>query len=198
MIKKVLNNIDKDFIFSIILILILFLFPYFGCFGNVVGHSMEQTLHEGDYLFVWNFNTVNKGDIVVIDKDGYDDFLVKRIIGVSGDRIKFKDNNLYVNDKLLVEDYVNSAEKPVYLDYEEVVADNSYFVLGDNRNHSGDSRSFGDVKEHEIKGVVKANLSKVGITRNRLLILVVLLLVIENIGYIRKQIRCAKNKEREE
>ena len=196
MTKKVLST-HKEFIFYIILMLILFLFPCLGFFANVVGHSMEQTLHDGDYLYVCKFSTINKGDVVIVDKDESDNFLVKRVIGVSGDKIEFKGNNLYVNGELLVEDYVNNAEKPVYFDYEEIVADDSYFVLGDNRNHSGDSRSFGDVKEQEIKGVVKANLSKVGITRRRLVILIALLLMIVNIRYIRKQIRCAKNKERE-
>lgn len=167
MIKKVKFSL-AEIIFYLILLAVIVIFPLIGSFASVSGDSMYPTLHNKDYLFVSKISKINKGDIVIIKRDNESRYLVKRVIGVSGDKIKFSDDKLYVNDELSEEDYINKEEGLVYTDYSETVADDCYYVLGDNRNHSGDSRMFGDVKEEEIKGVVKCNLSSFGITRKKL------------------------------
>ena len=96
-----------------------------------------------------------RGDIIVFvahpDIDP-DTCYVKRIIGVPGDKIEFKSGKVYRNDEELVEDYVNSNETPSYMeDFSITVPDNSYFVMGDNRNHSSDSRTNWEENSHCIK-----------------------------------------------
>ena len=167
MIKKVKFSL-AEIIFYLILLAMMIVFPFLGSFASVSGTSMYPTLHDKDYLFVSKISDINKGDIVIIKRDNESRYFVKRIIGVSNDKIKFSNNRLYVNGVLSKEDYTNKEECLSYTDYSETVADGCYYVLGDNRNHSGDSRMFGDIKRDEIKGVVKCNLSSFGVTRKRL------------------------------
>ena len=71
----------------------------------------------------------------------------------------------------------NTYEETDYKNYSETVGADSYYVLGDNRNHSSDSRVFGDVKASEIKGVVKFNLTSIGVSNNRMRVIFIILAV---------------------
>lgn len=106
--------------------------------------SMEPTLHEGQILIIakvnYLFSDPARGDIVVL-KDEYENkFLIKRTIGLPGEMVDIKDNKVYINENELNPDY---TEAPT-LDNgfaKSVVPEGKYFVMGDNRLHSRDSRS---------------------------------------------------------
>lgn len=111
----------------------------------VVGESMLPTLENGDRVFVNKIGYIigepELGDIVIFKtpEDGKTSY-VKRIIGLPGDQVKIVDGVVYVNDEPLSEPYI--AEQP-YNDFaSEIVPEDKIFALGDNRNHSKDSRDY--------------------------------------------------------
>lgn len=158
----------SEIVFYILLALFILFSRYLYCFANVSGSSMSPTFEDGDYLFVSKYSTVSNGDIVIINKKGVTGYLVKRVIAVSGDKLELSDSNVLVNDEVLDEDYINTSEEVHYNSISQVISSDSYFVLGDNRNHSGDSREFGEVSKSEIVGVVKFNLSIFGISQTKI------------------------------
>ncbi len=127
----------------------------------VVGDSMENTLFDGDNLIVdkitYVFKDPERYDIVVFPcKSNPNALYIKRIIGLPGEKVQIDSNgNIYINDQILVENYGNAtmiyaglAAEPIYLGPDE------YFVLGDNRNNSEDSRftNVGVVDSEDIIG----------------------------------------------
>ena len=118
---------------------------------RVDGASMDQTLEDGQILLLYKLANVDYGDIVVLDEEKEGEIIIKRIIGMPKDTVSKKDNTVYVNDEELEEDYAYGETS----DYEEItLGDDEYFILGDNRPISKDSRYFGPVKEDEIIGKV--------------------------------------------
>lgn len=124
---------------------------------KVEGTSMMPVLDDQERVFINKFiyrlGPISRGDIVVFHypRDTSKSY-IKRVIGVAGDRVRIEDGRVYVNDVALNETYVPSE----YFDwrsYPEVqVPANSYFVLGDHRNLSNDSRDFGPVDSRFISG----------------------------------------------
>lgn len=167
-----------DIIFYIILFIFAFLFVRFFGFATVSGRSMYPTLKDNDYLLISKKSKPNKNDIVVIKRSGDTKYLVKRVIATSGDTLKFDSNNIYINDSKLKERYLNSEEEILYTDSSVTIGDNCFYVLGDNRNHSGDSRIFGEVNREEIKGVVKLNLSSIGLSQFNIRIITAIVIFI--------------------
>lgn len=126
-------------------------------FSRVVvsGHSMDYTLHDGQTLWVENlpWGSYSNNQIVVLKENGKR--LVKRVVGSPGDRLYFKGDTLYRNGKPLKEDYVTDDNYNKGLLKEEVVlGENEYFLLGDNRDVSNDSRYFGAVSGSSLQGRV--------------------------------------------
>ena len=137
-----------------------FIITYLGQRTKVIGDSMEPILHNADHLIVdkvtYRFKNPERYDIIVFPyryKEGT--FYIKRIIGLPGERIQILEGQVYINGKKLDESYGNEemkyagiAETTITLGYDE------YFVLGDNRNHSSDSRfeDVGVVKKEEFTG----------------------------------------------
>lgn len=133
---------------------------------DVTGESMEQTLFSGDKLIAREFMyTPERGDIVIAAPEAMHEVIVKRIIGVSGDvvEIDYGESAVYVNGERLSESYVSGkmhrreelAEGSFNKDtgrYVYKVPFGKYFLLGDNRDHSTDSRMFGFVDRDEIIG----------------------------------------------
>jgi signal peptidase I len=144
----------------------------------VEGHSMDPTLRDSQHLVVSKLShSINQlpsyGDIVTIDsrvtrarslqddlsepithlikKEDY--VFVKRVIGKPGDVLEFKDNQVYRNGTKLDEPYILESMNN-FVDKKIIVPDNSIFVMGDNRNHSLDSRFIGAIPRDHILGVI--------------------------------------------
>ena len=129
-------------------LLIAFTFVYFiGLRTSVVGQSMSKTLNGGDQIlvnrFVYKVTDPKTNDIIVFLPNGNEKshYYVKRVIGVPGDTVQIKNGAVYVNGKAFDEETDVSSIEDAGLAAEEItLGQDEYFVLGDNRNHSSDSR----------------------------------------------------------
>ena len=118
---------------------------------RVNGDSMNDTFKNGDILLLNKMsNSYERMDIVVFTYNG--ERLIKRIIGLPGEKVKIENNKLYINDEE-IKDYRENIEMLNY-ELEEVIEDNHYFLLGDNRNNSIDSRKLGTINIENISGKV--------------------------------------------
>ncbi len=147
---KVLKEIFGWILYILTVILVTYLIvTYVGQRTKVSGPSMEATLHDGDNLIVdkisYRFREPERFDIIVFPYQYAEDtFYIKRIIGMPGDTVQIKDGYVYINDELLEEDIygkeVIEDTKRGIADEPVVLGEDEYFVMGDNRNHSSDSR----------------------------------------------------------
>lgn len=161
-------NIVKELLSLIIYIGLVILLCYFvihfvGCRSRVDGSSMMPTLSDDDNLWVdklsYRFGDPKRFDVIIFNYDE-DTTYVKRIIGLPGETVRIdQDGNIFINEQLLKEDYgmekilptnLGRANQPV------VLGEDEYFVLGDNRNNSQDSRwaDVGNVDRKDIVGKV--------------------------------------------
>ena len=146
-------------VFALVISIVLYIFimtPH-----EVVGNSMHPTYKNGEYLMAnkvtYRFKSPQRGDVIIFKYSSTQDF-IKRIIGLPGDTVMLKDGQLYINDQLLEESaylddsvYTNGGD---FLKEGESkkVPEGEYFVCGDNRPHSSDSRTFGPIALDDIKG----------------------------------------------
>lgn len=174
-VKKKLWEYTKAIVFA--LILALFIRAYFVQAFKIPSGSMIPTLLVGDHLLVNKFiygtkipfsnhkilvlRKPQKGDIIVFrfphepDRD-----FIKRIIATPGDTIEIKDKTVFLNGEKLVEPYVQFVDSRIFRNGKEPrdnlplqkVPENMYFVMGDNRDQSFDSRYWGFVNERDIRG----------------------------------------------
>lgn len=129
-----------------VLVVTYLILHYVGQRTVVSGPSMNDTLQDGDNLIVdkisYRFKDIDRFDIVVFEFQGSDTYFIKRIIGLPGETVQITGDDIYINGELLEENYGKEpmedegiAQEPVTLGEDE------YFVLGDNRNNSTDSRA---------------------------------------------------------
>lgn len=119
---------------------------------RVDGPSMEPAAVEGDILLVRPETRYHRYDLVIA-KDPNGEVLVKRLIGLPGDTVTFLDGQLYVNGKLVKESYVHD-NKEGSQDLQVTLQDDQYFVAGDHRSVSRDSRTFGPLSGAQLRGTV--------------------------------------------
>lgn len=131
----------------------------------VDGSSMSPTLTNGDKAITdglfYKLTGIDRFDIVIFEEKGYDERLVKRVIGLPGETVRFEKGVLYINGEKVDQDFIPEelaaqTDTPYYNDtFECTLKDDEYYVVGDNRAHgkSADSRYFGPIKKSQIKGV---------------------------------------------
>lgn len=153
-----------DFIETLVVFGAIFalIYLFVAQFHKVSGNSMVPTMHNGDYLITekisYKLGNPRKGDIIVLKnpRDESQDF-IKRIIAIPGDTIKIEGNSVFVNGGVINEPYLpvqTPTNSGAFLLEKNTIkaGPNQYFVLGDNRSHSSDSREWGAVTKQEIVG----------------------------------------------
>ena len=142
----------KEYIsYVVIIILVIIVKVYVVTPIRVNGPSMNDTLHDKDIMILdeisYRFRPIKRFDIVVIRYK--DEYIIKRVIGLPGEVVSCKNNKIYINGKVIEENFSRKYTN----DFDDVlVGDSSYFVLGDNRVNSTDSRIIGTVSKKSIKG----------------------------------------------
>src|SRR5580765_3908147 len=145
----------RDLIISLSISAFIIIFLYQPV--KVEGTSMMPSLDDQERIFinkfVYRIEPIQRGDIIVFryPRDPAKSF-IKRVIGVAGDHVRIDDGRVYLNGKLVAEDYVPRAYQDDRSFPEVVVPPASYFVLGDHRSLSNDSRDFGPVEASYIYG----------------------------------------------
>lgn len=147
--------------YIVIIFIIMFVIFYVASITQVVGDSMNPTLKNGEVFILnkmkYRFSEVQRGDIISLQ---YADtkYLIKRVIGLPGEKVEIKNSQLYIDDKQYKEDYL--PEDLVYDDFSlktlgyESIPKDTYLVLGDNRKNSLDSREIGLIKKKDINGKI--------------------------------------------
>lgn len=159
-----LSNYFLDILQTIVLALAIFMIAYLFLFQphQVKGHSMDPNLQDGEYLLTdklsYRFSKPKRGDIVVFEApiNRREDY-IKRIIGLPGENILVRDGKVLVNGHPLEETYLpaNFRTNPgVFLAEGATITlgPDDYIVLGDNRDNSSDSRSWGAIKKKDLVG----------------------------------------------
>lgn len=160
-----MNKFIKEWLpYITIIIIVVLLRTYIVTPVIVRGDSMDDTLKDGEILFLskitYKVSEIKRFDIVVV-KDLDKDLIIKRVIGLPGDSVEYKDGTLYINNKVIEEEYTDyimedfntdSICKITKLECNGTIPKNMYLVLGDNREISADSRVKGLIKKEQILG----------------------------------------------
>lgn len=152
---RLLHSWFRDLFFSVLVSFFIILFVYQPV--KVEGGSMEPGLEDQERIFinklVYRWENIGRGDIVVFryPRDPHKSF-IKRVIGLPGDRVRIAFGHVYLNSEPVDEAYVPEDFLDTRSYPETVVPANTYFVLGDHRSMSNDSRDFGPVPRSYIYG----------------------------------------------
>ena len=144
--KKILVFLKKLLPYILIVILVTI---------EVEGTSMYSTLDDNEILLLKKYDkNYKRFDVIVFDYNG--ERLIKRVIGLPSEKVKYKSNKLYINGKKVKEDFLKNNQKTYDFDIKdlgyETIPKNCYFVLGDNRTNSTDSRVLGPICKEQISG----------------------------------------------
>lgn len=176
-----MKKIIKEWLpYLIIIVVVVIVRSYIVTPVVVRGDSMYNTLEDGEVLFLSKINykvsAIQRFDIVVI-KDYDEDFIIKRVIGMPGDNIEYKDSILYINGEKFDEEFTDDETEDFSLEevckIHDVKCDGEiprgyYLVLGDNRDVSADSRIKGLIEEKQILGEAVFRIwpfNKIGVTK---------------------------------
>lgn len=140
----------KEIIPYIVIVLVVILIRTFIITPvRVDGSSMDKFLSDGDILLLYRLSKIDRFDIVVLDERQDNETIIKRVIGMPGETVEIKNDKIYINDEEIDDDFAYGETS----DYGQItLGDDEYFLLGDNRLISKDSRAFGPIKASDIKG----------------------------------------------
>jgi len=128
---------------------------------RVNGTSMDPTLNDKDIMLLdeisYRFSDIERFDIVVVKEE--DEYLIKRVIGLPGETVEYKNDKLYIDGKYVKEDFKHKET----FDFSTTLGKDEYFIMGDNRTNSTDSRVFGPISRDKIMG--KTSLTILPISR---------------------------------
>lgn len=147
-----MKRLLKEYLpYVVIIILVILVKTYVVTPIRVNGPSMNDTLKNNDIMILdeisYRFSKIERFDIVVIRYKN--EYIIKRIIALPGEEVSYKNGKLYINGKVMKEDFSHKMTE----DFDSVkVEEGNYFVLGDNRVNSTDSRIIGTVPKKNIKG----------------------------------------------
>ena len=149
--ERLKKSIKELLPYFIIIVAIVLIRTYIITPVRVDGRSMNPTLENNEILILKKFDKKYDRFEIIVFKNNTDK-LVKRIIGLPGETVEIKDNKLYINGKYVEETFKHLDT----LDYEldGVIPENMYFVLGDNRTNSLDSRYIGLISKEQIEGTI--------------------------------------------
>lgn len=161
---KKAGSIILDTIETIVIALAIFVVIYLFLFQphQVKGSSMYPNFHDGEYLLTnkisYSFDEPKRGEVIIFrapQNEQYD--YIKRIIGLPGEKVKIENGKVFVNDQKLEEFYLPESLRTQAGRFSKesqtiAVPSGQYFVLGDNRDHSSDSREWGPVPRRNIIG----------------------------------------------
>lgn len=161
-------NLGKEILeliiyFVAVIIIFLLLQVFVGQHIEVNGKSMENTLYDGDHLILekvsYRFEEPTRFDVIVFrpfdSEQQKDTYFIKRVIGLPGETVRIADGNIYIDGTILQENYGNDKIQNAGIASNEIILENDeYFLLGDNRNNSSDSRAsaIGPVGREKIVG----------------------------------------------
>lgn len=119
----------------------------------VEGASMEPTLHDLDYGYMdtklFHLTGIERFDIVVIDR-GHETYYIKRVVALPGETVSSYGGHLYIDGVVIDQPFIDEAAQLSTVIVSRTLGENEYFVLGDNRQNSVDSRSFGPIVFDDI------------------------------------------------
>lgn len=161
--KEALKNVIELVLVAVVTFII---FTYIVKPISIEGSSMKPTVFDKDLAIVDAFglkqNGVERFDVVIVDSNRLQDHLIKRVIGLPGETVEYKDDKLYINgvytpepflDEAFMEKSKVEAKKDSFTgDFKVTLMNGEYFVMGDNRLHSEDSRSLGAFTINEFVG----------------------------------------------
>ena len=167
--KRIIKILKEIYPYIIVVVVVVLLRTFIITPAIVDGASMEPNLHDNNFILLNKFNLklngIKRFDVVVIDYNG--EKLIKRVIGLPGEKIEYKDNTLYIDGFVTSEDFNHASTKDFKLEKIGLLSipGDSYFVVGDNRGNSIDSRIIGVIDRKDILGKVSFRifpLTKIG------------------------------------
>lgn len=150
--KKIVNASDIFNIVPIFLFIAIIVNGFFISLAQVDGESMSPTFCDNDTVVIVYNDDFSTDDIMIVRWD--DHFLIKRVVGLPGDQLLVDETGVYINS-ILIETYLPIG----YQSYDGIIPEGYYFVLGDNREHSLDSRVIGIIQKENVLGEVIYNLT---------------------------------------
>lgn len=142
-----MKKILKELVPYIVILIVVVLIRIFIVTPIIVdGDSMSPTLTDGEMMLLNKLGSIERNDIVVINNE--EGYIIKRVIALPGESIECRDGVIYINDEKYDDNFASKTDDFV----KQFLNDDEYFVMGDNRLVSMDSRVFGAVTKEEILG----------------------------------------------
>lgn len=176
--KNILTDIILKWVADVVTVIALavFLILFLGEKTDVVGNSMADQMKNGQTILIdkisYELRDIKRFDVIVYESGiaGDEEYIIKRVIGLPGEEVQIVDSRLYINGEEMKDDYHKGNFESGYANQTIQLEDDEYFVMGDNRNLSQDSRFeyVGNVKKKNIVGrawLIVSPFNKIGIIK---------------------------------